>query len=197
MSSTGRETPLDHSIRFFQEFRPGEDGRSVRSSTPTSLPSSADQEQAIAMNDPPQDEPQGSRRGSGGSVRGRPAAAPRISPARLKEPPISKPTKKEGRLRSLVCPSASRAIWHQSCQDLLSSEEASDYLYKLSMSMSGEPISTGGEPPAVAHQVGPGHLLAMGSMQRPIPQVPALWPATGRPRQLPITGVSASTRSNG
>ena len=76
MSSNGRETPLDHSIRFFQEFRPGEDGRSVRSSTPTSLPSSADQGQAIAMNDPPQDEPQGSRRGSGGSVRGRPAAAP-------------------------------------------------------------------------------------------------------------------------
>ena len=28
------------------------------------------------MNDPPQDEPQGSRRGSGGSVRGRPVAAP-------------------------------------------------------------------------------------------------------------------------
>ena len=76
MSCNGRETPLDHFIRFFQEFQPGEDGRTVRSSSPSSLPSSAEQEQAIAMNDPPQDEPQGSQRGSGGSVRGRPAAAP-------------------------------------------------------------------------------------------------------------------------
>ena len=197
MSGNDRKTPLDHSIRFFQEFRPGEDGRSVRSSSPSILPSSADQEQAIAMNDPPQDDPRGSRGGSGGSVRNGRRLRRRISPARPEELPISKPTRMESLLRLLACPSASRAIWHPSCLDLPLSEEASNYHYMLSTLMSGEPIPTGGEPPAAANQVSFCHPLATGSKPRPIPQAPALRPATGRTRQHPITGAQASTRSIG
>ena len=64
----------------------------------------------------------------------------RFSLARPEELPTSKPTRMEDLLQSSACPSASRAIWHPSCLDLPSSEEASDYHYMLSTLMSGEPI---------------------------------------------------------